>query len=361
MHIGIIGLPNSSKTTIFNALTGGVAETASFSSGRFEVQHAFVEVPDPRLDALVALFQPPKIARARVEYHDIAGLTRGMGEGGLSGEILGAVAQNDALLHVVRAFDDDEVPHPEIDVDPARDVDLVDTELLLSDLAIVERRIERVRAQMKRPGAKDALAEAEAELALLERLVAALEAETPVRDLELTPGEEKLIRGFQLLTAKPIMLLLNTGDVEVEDPESILAYRHKRAESLTIRGLIEMELAQLDAEDRAELLAEYGISEPGLDRVIRHSYRLLGLQSFFTAGEREVHAWTIPVGASALDAAGTIHSDLARGFIRAEVVAWSDLVEAGSFAAARLAGKMRLEGRDYVMRDGDVIEVRFNV
>jgi GTP-binding protein YchF len=361
MHIGIIGLPNSSKTTIFNALTGGQAETTSFSAARFTVQHASVEVPDPRLDRLVEIFAPRTITRARVEYHDIGGLSKGMSDGGLSGEFLNAVTQNDALLLVIRAFDDDEVPHPELDIDPARDLRLLETELLLSDMGIVERRIDRLGDQMKRSVPADVKAAQQAEMAILERMQAELEEERPLRGMDLNAEEEKIVRNFQLLTAKPMLVLLNTGDSLVEDPASLLQGAARDAEVLGIQGQLEMELAQMDETDRLEFLSEYGIEEPGLNRVIRASYRLLGLQSFFTAGEKEVRAWTVPIGATALDAAGTIHSDLARGFIRSEVTAFDDLSALGGFVAAKQAGKLRLEGRDYVMRDGDVIEVRFNV
>lgn len=361
MHIGIVGLPNSSKTTVFNALTRGQAETAKFSSARFSVQHAVVDVPDPRLDRLVELFKPRKITRARVEYHDIAGLAKGIGEGGLSGELLQAVAQNDALLHVVRAFDDDEVLHPEGDVDPARDMAILDTEFILSDLIIVEKRLLRLRESLKKVHQSKERSLWEKELALLERIQPALEAERPVRDLGLDAEETKLIRGFQLLSAKPMLVVFNTGDRVVEDPASLATVSHAQTAMATIRGQLEAELAQLDNDDRGEFMAEYGIVEAGMDRIIRASLGLLGLQVFFTAGEQEVRAWEIAIGATALDAAGAIHSDLARGFIRAEVTAFDDLVAAGGMAQARQAGTLRLEGRDYVVKDGDVLTIRFNV
>lgn len=361
MHIGIVGLPNSSKTTVFNALTRGQAETAKFSASRFSVQHAVVEVPDPRLEQLAEVFKPRKITRARVEYHDIAGLAKGIGEGGLSGELLQAVAQNDALLHVIRAFEDDEVLHPEGDVDPARDMAILDTEFILSDLIIVEKRLTRLRESLKKIHQSKERAQWEQELALLERIQPALEAERPVRDLGLGAEETKLIRGFQLLSAKPMLVVFNTGDRVVDDPASLATVSHEQTALATIRGQLEAELAQLDEADRAELMAEYGIAEAGLDRIIRASLGLLGLQVFFTAGEQEVRAWEVPIGATALDAAGAIHSDLARGFIRAEVTAFADLIAAGGMAQARQAGTLRLEGRDYLVKDGDVLTIRFNV
>ncbi len=361
MHIGIVGLPNSSKTTVFNALTRAQVETEAFSSGQFMVHQAVVDVPDPRLDVLAAMVHPKKVTHARVEYKDIGGLAKGMSAGGLSGEILGAVSQNEALLHVVRAFDDAEVPHPEGSVDPARDVAILDAELILSDLIIVERRLERLVESLRKMGRSAEREAWQAEQAILERVKPALEDEVPIRDLGLTPDDQKRLRGFQFLSAKPLLIVLNTGEVDVPDPAAILTYPHAQSAVITIRGHLEMELAQLDDADRAELMAEFGIAEPGMDRVIRLSYRLLGLQSFFTAGEPEVRAWTIPIGGSALDAAGAIHSDLARGFIRAEVVTYDDLVAAGSMAEARKAGRVRLEGRDHVIHDGDVITIRFNV
>lgn len=361
MLIGIVGLPNSSKTTVFNALTRGHVETEAFSSGQFAVHQAVVEVPDPRIDTLAAIFKPKKVTYARVEYKDIGGLDKGMSAGGLSGEILGAVSQNDALLHVVRAFEDPNVPHPYDSVDPARDVAILDAELVLSDLVIVERRLERLVDQLRKSAKGAERDRWHAEQLLLERVKPALEDEVPIRDMGLAPDERKLLRGYQFLTAKPMLIVLNTGDVDVPDASALLTYNHAESAVTTIRGRLEMELAQLDPAERAEYMAEYGVAELGMDRVIRLSYQLLGLHSFLTAGDTEVRAWTIPVGATALEAAGAIHSDLARGFIRAEVTAYADLVACGSFAEAKKLGKLRLEGRDYVVQDGDVITVRFNV
>lgn len=360
MLIGIVGLPNSSKTTVFNALTRGHIETEAFSSGQFTLHQAVVEVPDPRLETLAAMFQPKKVTRAQVEYRDIGGLAKGMSQGGLSGEILGAVAQNDALLHVVRGFEDPNVPHPEERVDPARDVAILDAEFLLSDLIIVERRLERL-AEGRHKVDKAERERNLAEQSLLDRIRPELEREIPIRDMGLSPEEAKRLRGFQFLSAKPILIVVNTGDGVVDDPATILRYPHAHSAVTTIRGRLEMELAQLEGEDREALMEAYEVTEPGLDRVIRESYRLLGLQSFFTAGETEVRAWTVPLGASALEAAGAIHSDLARGFIRAEVVAYADLMAAGSMAEAKKLGRLRLEGREYIVQDGDVITIRFNV
>ena len=362
MQIGIIGLPNSTKTTIFNALTRSQAETAAYSTGRVETHTATVRVPDPRVDRLSAMFHPRKTTYAQVQYNDIAGLRVGIGkEGGLSGPLLNAVAQNDAFLHVVRAFEDEEVPHPVGPVNPARDLAAIDFELLFSDLLIVERSLERLAGRL---GKKKVYAERQADEALQEllgRIKEALETERPVRDLDLTREEMGLIRGYQFLTSKPVLVVLNVGYDHSDQPGDWLPVEHLGTEVICLRGGLEMEIAQLDPEEAELFLAGYGIAEPGLHRMIRLSYRLLGLHSFFTVGEDEVRSWTIPVGATALEAAGAIHSDLARGFIRAEVVGYEDLMAAGSLDAARKQGAMRLQGREYVVEDGDVMNIRFNV
>ncbi|MBN1888624.1 MAG: redox-regulated ATPase YchF [Thermoflexales bacterium] len=362
MQIGIIGLPNSTKTTIFNALTRSQVETSAYTTGKVETHTAIVEVPDPRVDRLSALFKPRKTTRAQVQYNDIAGLHIGMGkEGGLSGALLNTVAQNDAFLHVVRAFEDEDVPHLEGTIDPTRDLAAIDFELAFSDLVIVERSAERLSEQLSRKAAYPERAADEAQLALLSRLKQALEQETPVRDLELSREEEKALRGYQFLTSKPALVVVNVGDEGSDNPSDYLSYEHRRSAVICLHGKLEMEIAQLEAGEAALFLAEYGISEPGLHRMIRASYSLAGLQSFFTVGEDEVRAWTVPVGATALEAAGAIHTDLARGFIRAEVVSYDNLIAAGSLEAARKKGSLRLQGRDYIVQDGDIVDVRFNV
>jgi hypothetical protein len=363
MQIGIVGLPNSSKTTIFNALTGSRVETTAFSTGRVETHSALVTVPDERVDRLSALYRPRKTTHARIQYNDITGLHAGIGQdGGLSGPLFNAVAQNDALLHVVRAFEDQRVPHPDEVVNSARDLAALDFEFLFSDLVIVERRIERLEHGLARKGHAYSGRQADQlELDLLARVRESLEREIPIRDMDLTPAEEKRLRGYQFLTAKPVQVVLNVGDDGADDPDSYVRYAHRRTALTCLRGALEMEIAALPPQDAALFLAEYGIQEPGLNRMIRLSYQLLGLQSFFTVGEDEVRAWTVPQGASAVEAAGVIHSDLARGFIRAETVSYANLVDAGSMSKARERGQVRLEGSDYVVRDGDVLSIRFNV
>ena len=362
MHIAIIGLPNSTKTTVFNALTRGHTETASYSSGHFEVHSAILDVPDPRVDQLAAMFNPRKTTYAKVAYADIAGLAKGVGKGGLSGQLLNTISQSDALLHVVRAFEDPDVPHSEGSIDPRRDVDILDGELLLSDQIIVERRLERLQAQLKRGGDKQAREALEREMALFLRLFEQLDAGAPLRDMGLAAEEQKQLRSYGLLTLKPMLIVLNLGDDPAENPTACLDdYQHRHTTVAALHGKLEMELAQMAQEEAREFLEEFGISEPGLSRIVRLSYTLLGLHSFFTVGEDEVRAWTIPVGANAVTAAGAIHSDLARGFIRAETISFETLISAGSLAASRRQGLLRLEGKEYVVQNGDILNIRFNV
>ncbi len=363
MQIGIIGLPNSTKTTVFNALTRGQIETAAYSSGKLEIHTAMVDVPDPRVGVLAEMFNPRKVTHAQVKYNDIAGLQRGIGEkGGMDGNLLNQIVQNDALLHVVRAFQDANVPHIEETIDPQRDLDILDTELILSDLAIVERRLEKLAAGLAKrsgtPAEREALRK---EQVLLEQLKAQLENGKPLRDLALTDDELRILKNLAIVTLKPQLVLLNTGDRTIGDPRELVTYEHAKTVLATLQGRLEMEIAQMSAEEAREFLSEYGIGEPGLAKIIRLSYALLGLQSFFTVGEDEVRAWTIPVGATAVDAAAAIHTDLAHGFIRAEVISYNDMIDAGSMPEARKRGALRLEGKEYIVQDGDILNIRFNV
>ena len=362
MKIGIIGLPNSGKTTIFNTLTRGQIETAAYSAGRMEVHMAIVHVPDQRVDALAAMYNPKKVTYAQVQYTDIAGLAKGLGEsGGLAGPLLNEIGNNDALLHVVRAFENDNVLHPEGDVDPARDIELVETELILNDLLVVTNRMERIAERIGKGGKPKEVQALKLELVLLERILASLEQEQPLREMAFSPEEEKSIRGYSFLSQKPMLILLNIGD----DTDESIAEQYEQGGAnvgvAALRGELEMELAQMEPEEAEELLADYGIEEPGLSRIIRCSFDLLKVQSFFTVGEDEVRAWTVPIDATAQDAAGTIHSDLARGFIRAEVIAYDDLMAAGSMAEARKQATLRLEGKEYDVQDGEIVHIRFNI
>jgi len=352
MKLGIIGLPQSGKTTIFNALTRGDTPTTA-SAGRIEVHTAVVDVPDERVDKLSAMFNPKKTIYAKVTYADIAGLEGGSAKSGISGQLLNQLAQMDAFIHVVRCFESDLVPHPMGSVDPARDVDTMLSELLLNDLVAVERKLERLADERRKGGSDKTVVERQ--IALFERLKAALSENEPLRKLEFTPDELKELSSYGLLTRKPILTVFNLG--EGQDVPSI-ALDH---ESVALQGKLEMELAQLPAEDAAMFMEEYGIQELSLSRMISLSYDLLQVQSFFTVGEDEVRAWTVNRNAPAVEAAGAIHTDLQKGFIRAEVVSYNDLIELGGMNEAKAKGKLRLEGKDYPVKDGDIVHIRFNI
>jgi GTP-binding protein YchF len=363
MKLGIIGLPSSGKTTIFNALTLGNAPTGQSMGGRFDVLSAVVDVRDPRVDVLSRMFNPKKTTYARITYSDVAGLQRSEDEAssGLSPQLLNHLAGLEGFVHVVRAFENASVPHPDGRVDAARDLAALDTEFLLNDLGVVERRVEKIQEGLKKGATKDKAA-AQAELVLFEEMNATLSADRPLRVLDLTDDQLKSVRGYGLLTLKPKIVLVNVGD---DQGEVALDYAQPGTIVASIRGRLEMELAQLSAagdQDTLEMfMSEYGVTELSLDRVIRLSYDLLGLQSFFTVGEDEVRAWEVRRGATAVDAAGTIHTDLAKGFIRAEVVAYDDLIAQGGMAGARATGKLRQEGKTYVVQDGDVLNIKFNL
>jgi GTP-binding protein YchF len=351
---------------VFNTLTRGQAETGGF--GGMTVNVGVVKVPDERLTRLTELFKPKREVAADVTYVDLPAPPLSV-DGREAAEIpadqLARLRTADELLHVVRAFENPSVPHPDGSVDPKRDVERLDLEFVLADLAVVEKRIERLQTQ----GRHGTPAEREAndrELAVLERIAPPLREGVPIRDMGLTDDESKLIRGFRFLTEKPVLVLLNIGESDVPRADQLVAdfaadYQHKQSGVEALSARIEMEIGQLDEEEAAIFRADLGLKESSLEKVIRDSYRLLGLISFFTAGPDETRAWTIPAGSTAVDAAAAIHSDLARGFIRAEIVEFDDLIELGSFAEARKHAKLRSEGKDYVMSDGDVTEIRFNV
>ena len=362
MKIGIIGLPNSGKTTVFNALTGGSAETAAYSSGSLEPNLATVKVPDPRLQVLTGMYKPKKTTYADVQYIDVAGLSGSAHEtGGLSPAFLNYISQVDALLHVVRAFDDPAVPHPHESVDPRRDVEAVDLELAFSDMAIIERRLQRLNGEIGKTAGKEKELRIH-ERDVLQRLQAALEADTPIRDVEISPEEEKMLRGYQFLSAKPLLIVLNVGENQLgTDLAATFAYPHRKSAVVQLAGKVEAEIAQLDPEDARAFLDDLRIEEPARERAIAASYDLLGLISFLTAGPDEVRAWPIQAGTSALEAAGTIHSDIQRGFIRAEIVAYEDLIAAGSMAEAKKRGTVRMEGKTYIVQDGDICNFLFNI
>jgi hypothetical protein len=363
MRLGIIGLPQSGKTTIFNALTRGDQPT-SMSGVRFEVHTAVVDVPDLRIDQLVDLFHPQKTTYAKVTYADIAGLEGGTKENGngdgkhaLSGPLLNQLSQMDGFVHVVRCFENPSVPHLAGSVDPLRDIEMLDDELLLNDLVAVERKLERLGEEAHKGNGRDK-SQVERERVLFEKLRTALINSTPLRDLPLSQEEDKSLSGFGFLTRKPVLLILNLSDAQT--PPQV-TYRHAHSAIVALQGKLEMELAQLDQEEAGMFMQEFDIQELGLQRVIRLSYDLLDLQSFFTVGEDEVRAWTVQRGASAVQAAATIHTDLQKGFIRAEVVGYNDLISLGSLAEARSKGRLRLEGKEYIIQDGEIMHVRFNL
>jgi GTP-binding protein YchF len=361
MRIAIMGFPGSGKTTLFNVLARAHAPTGGFASGSGGVNVGTVSVPDGRLEKLRDMFQPKKYTPARVEYVDFTGAlpsAKGSSEALYPPQLRSA----ELIVSCIRAFDDEAVPHPFDTVDAARDFKRFGEELLLRDLEVIENRIVRLE-KSARVGAQkdDAL-----ELEVLRRCREALERETPLRELEFSPDEEKRLRGFQLLTAKPLLTVVNVNETDLPGGgpvfESLIrtpAPPHTAV--VAVAAKTEMELAALEGEDRQEFMALLGIEESSLDRLIRISYELLGLCSFFTVGPDEVRAWNIEREAKAVDAAGAIHSDLARGFIRAEVVRWDELLEAGNYNALREKGRLRLEGKDYRVQDGDILNIRFSV
>lgn len=349
MKLGIIGLPQSGKTTIFNALTRGHAPTTA-SAGRFEVHTAVVEVPDPRVTRLSEMFNPKKTIYAKVTYADIAGLESGTAKSGISGQLLNQLSQMDGFLLVVRGFENDSVPHTAGGVDPVRDVDMMLSELLLNDLIAVERKLERLGEERKKGGTDKV--ENERHTALFQRLHDALSENTPLRKVEFTAEEDKILSSFGLLTRKPVLVVFNMGESQPA-PQARLD-----VPSVALQGKLEMEIAQLSLQDAEVFMHEYGIEELSLNKMIRLSYDLLQVQSFFTVGEDEVRAWETRRGATAQEAAGEIHTDLQRGFVRAEVVAYDELVSLGGMNEAKAKGRLRLEGKEYPVKDGDIVHIR---
>lgn len=353
MRLGIFGLPQSGKTTLFNALTRGSVPTGAVS-GKIEVHNAVVDVPDPRVDILTKMFVPKKTIYAKVNYADIAGLDGTAGKSGISGVLLNQLTQMDGFIHVVRCFENENVPHSLGSINPQRDIQTMDSEFLLNDLISVERKLERLAEEKKKGGGRDKAA-IERDVALFERCHQALNAEQLLRDIEISPEEEKLLSGFGLLSRKPLLVVLNLAE-EQTAPDISYTHKHSMLEALQCR--LEMDIAQLAPEEALMFMEEYHIKEPSLNRVIGLSYDLLGLQSFFTVGPDEVRAWTVHRGATAPEAAGEIHTDLQKGFIRAEVVAYNDLIALGGMKEAHGKGKVRLEGKEYIVQDGDILNIR---
>jgi GTP-binding protein YchF len=354
MRLGIIGLPQSGKTTVFNALTRG-HQPLTTSGGRFDVHTGVVDVPDGRVDRLSELFKPKKTIYAKVTYADIAGLEGS--QSAISGQLLNLLTQMDGLLHVVRSFEDANVPHPSGNVNPSRDITTMDAELLLNDMIAVERKLERLAEERKKGGGRERSV-IDREAVLFERFKDTLSRETPLREIDLTAEEEKTLSGFGFLTRKPMLVLLNLHEGQDIPP---VEYSHPHSNLVALQGKLEMEIAQLTVEDAEVFMVEYGITELVLERVVRVSYDLLGLISFFTVGPDEVRAWTIHRGSSAYDATGEIHTDLQKGFIRAEVIPYDELLALGGLTEAKAKGRLRLEGKEYVVHDGEIVHIRFNV
>lgn len=361
---GIVGLPNVGKSTLFNAITQAGAEAANYPFATIDPNVGIVEVPDDRLNKLTALVKPKKTVPTTFEFTDIAGIVKGASKGeGLGNQFLSHIRQVDAICQVVRCFSDENITHVSGKIDPIDDIEVISLELILADLETVNKRHQRVE-KLARQKDKDALAE----LAVLEQLKTGLEEEKPARALDFSEEQWKVVKGLHLLTIKPTLYVANVSEEEVADPDANVHVQKVRdfaekeeAEVIVICAKIEEEISELDPEEKEMFLEDLGIAESGLDQLIKASYSLLGLATYFTAGEPEVRAWTFRKGIKAPQAAGIIHTDFERGFIRAETVSYEDLIDAGSMIRAKENGNVRLEGKEYIVKDGDVIHFRFNV
>jgi GTP-binding protein YchF len=363
MKLGVVGLPNVGKSTLFNAITNAGAMSANYPFCTIEPNVGVVAVPDERLAKLAALYDSKKITPTTLEFVDIAGLVKGASRGeGLGNKFLSHIREVDAIVHVVRCFDDENITHVDGSVDPVRDIETINLELIFSDMEALERRIAKAK-NMAKGGDKKLLEEAE----FMEKLYAHLESGKPVRTFSMTPEQKAEVDGYFLLTAKKVIYAANIGedDVGAEDNAYVKAVKEfakeEGSEVIVVCAKLEEELASLDPAEKAAFLSDLGVEESGLDKLVAASYELLGLISYLTAGEKETRAWTIERGTKAPQAAGKIHSDFEKGFIRAEIVDYKTLLEYGSFNAAKAAGKVRSEGKDYVMQDDDVVLFRFNV
>ena len=362
MKVGIVGFPFVGKTTVFNALTSASAKTGEFSLGVKEANRGVVKVPDERLYKLAPLYDPKKVSPAEVEYIDVAGMVKETKEKGSEAEFYHSLREVDELAHVVRLFKDDNVMHVSGSIDPPRDIKSLDLDLMVIDLDIIEKRLKRLEKTVA--SSKDE--EDRRELQVLHRFKEALDQEVPLREVELSAEEGRLVRGYGFLSQKPLLLILNLDEEQIktkDDLEGELSefQGRKKIQVCSVCGKLEMELSQLEDEDRKVFMDDLGLKESAVNRVIKSSYKLLDLISFFTANENEVRAWTISSGTRAIKAAGTVHSDMERGFIKAEVIGFDQLSELGSVHKAKEKGTLKLEGKEYVVQDGDVIFFRFNV
>ncbi len=362
MKIGIVGLPLSGKTALFNALTGSTIDTG-FSGGKSEAHQAIVQVPDERIEKLNEIFEPKKKTPAIIDYIDLSGMSGSeQKKGGFSDSFLGQLRTVDAILVVLRAFKDENIPHPQNSVNPVRDYGIVESEFMLSDLSIIENRMQRLQRQLKaKKNDQDVR-----ELALLEKCQQYLEEEKPLRSLEMSTDEEMMVRGYQFLTKKPLIVVANIGEDDIADEEKIIGpiktvMADTKSTIIAISAQIEMEIQQLSDEEAESFRNDLGITDSAMEKLIRTSYDLLGLISFLTAGTDEVRAWTIRDGELAPQAAGAIHTDIERGFIRAEIVHYDDFIKHGTMAKCKTEGLVRLEGKEYVVKDGDIINFRFAV
>ena len=356
MQLGIIGLPQSGKTTLFNALTGANLATGG-GAGHMEVHNAVVDVPDSRVDALVDHYKAKKTVYAKVNYADISGIDGKAGKAGLPGQLINAMATMDGFLHVVRQFESPVVAHQEGSVDPIRDIESMDIEFILNDLVMVERKLERLTEEHRR-GVSRPREEIQKEIDIFKALEAILSDNRPLRHYNFTPEEDAILASYGFLSRKPQIIVFNQSEGQ-ETPDYKSPHPHTYVIALPAK--LEMDIAELEPEDAEIFMQEYGIEELAMSRLIKLSYDLLGVHSFFTAGEKEVHAWTLKKGFNAKEAAGVIHSDMEKGFIRAEIISYDDLMLYGSTAEARSKGRLRVEGKTYIIEDGDIIEIRFNI
>jgi len=362
MQIGIVGMPYVGKTTLFNALTKSKVETGTYA-GRMEANIGEVKVPEERLEPLAAIFKPKRIVPARIEYIDIAGMAKGVIEKGrMDADLLASLRNVDALAHVVRVFEDDNVPHVDGEIDPKRDIENLNLEFALADLQVIENRLERLARELRTTRTPALVKEQE----VLARFQNLLESNVQLRETEIPADEELLTRGYQFLTQKPLLLILNISEEQIGDSDGLLEQLSEftpkpNTKVLAVCAQLEMEIAELDDEDAAAFIEDLGLKESAMTLVIHTSYELLGLITFFTGGDNEVRAWTTKRGTAALSAAGMIHSDMERGFIRAETIQADDFIQYGSLAKVKETGLLRLEGKEYVVQDKDFLTIRFSV